>query len=252
VEGDLSHALGVVIRLEEAPRLTVAGRTDAGVHARGQVVHVDLPEASWHALPGRSSRSPAESLVRRLAGLLRDDVVVGGAALAPAGFDARFSAIWRRYAYRVADADAPRDPLRRGHVLWLKPGHRLDVPAMDLAVAALVGEHDFLPFCRPREGATTIRTVQALRWERDADGLAVAHVQADAFCHHMVRALVGVSLAVGEGSRAPTWPAELLAAGRRDSAVPVVAAHGLTLEEVGYPPEELLAERASAARNRRA
>lgn len=252
VEGNLAHALAVALRLGQPPRLTVAGRTDAGVHARGQVVHVDVPEADWDALPGRSSRPPSESLVRRLAGLLRDDLVVWGAALAPAGFDARFSAIWRRYAYRVADADSPRDPLRRGHVLWLRHGHRLEVSAMDFAVAALVGEHDFLPFCRPREGATTIRTVQALGWEREPDGMVVAHVQADAFCHHMVRALVGVSLAVGEGSRPPTWPAELLSAGRRDSAVPVVAAHGLTLEEVGYPPDDLLAERASAARRRRA
>lgn len=248
VEGELSSALARVLRLEQPARLTVAGRTDAGVHARAQVAHLDLPIPAWEAVVGHSAAEPGEVVVRRLAAVLGADVVVTGAHVAADGFDARFSAVWRRYAYRVADTHAARDPLRRGHVLWLKAGRRLDVSAMDDAVSALVGEHDFLPFCRPRGGATTIRTLQVLRWERDDDGLAVANVQADAFCHHMVRALVGVSLAVGDGSRPATWPTELLAAGRRDSAVPVAAAHGLTLEEVAYPPADRLAERARTAR----
>ncbi len=258
VQGTVEEALATVLRTPA--RLTVAGRTDAGVHARGQVAHVDLPRAAWEALPGRSDRTPEEALVARLAGVLgrgarprgASDVVVRRAAVAPAGFDARFSAVWRRYAYRVADSVADRDPLRRHDVLW--HGHRLDVDAMDLAAQLLVGEHDFAAYCKPREGATTIRTLQELRWRRmpaDAPGagLVVATVRADAFCHSMVRALVGASLAVGEGRRPVDWPATVLRAARRDPAVGVVAAHGLTLEEVAYPADDELAARAAEARN---
>ncbi|WP_324649621.1 tRNA pseudouridine synthase A [Georgenia sp. H159] len=255
VQGTLEAALATVLRLPGAARLTVAGRTDAGVHARGQVAHVDVPRAAWDAVPGRSDRSPGEALVSRLAGVLgRDarprgagDVVVVRAGLAPPGFDARFSAVWRRYVYRVADTAAARDPLRRHDVLW--HGRPLDVGAMDVAAGLLVGEQDFAAYCKPREGATTIRTLQAMRWEREGDdGLVVATVRADAFCHSMVRALVGAGLAVGEGRRPLDWPAAVLAARRRDPAVTVAPAHGLTLEEVGYPPEEALAARAAEAR----
>ena len=260
VQGTLEEALGTVLRLAPAPRLTVAGRTDAGVHARGQVAHVDVPRDAWEALPGRSDRRPEEALVSRLAGVLgRDtrprgaaDVVVRRARVAPPGFDARFSATWRRYAYRIADGWESRDPLRRHDVLWHV--RRLDVAAMDVAAQLLLGEHDFAAYCRPREGATTIRTLQELRWRRTPDGepdagLVVATVRADAFCHSMVRALVGASLAVGEGRRPVDWPAAVLAARRRDPAVTVAPAHGLTLEEVRYPPDDDLAARAAAARN---
>lgn len=242
----LEAALGQVLRLSEPVRLTVAGRTDAGVHARGQVAHAVVPEPAWLATPGRSGRPPAAALVPRLAAVLPADVVVHRAAPAPDGFDARFSALWRRYAYRVADAPATRDPLRRTEVLW----HRrpLDVPAMDAAARLLVGEHDFAAYCRPRPGATTIRELQRFAWVRDEDGLVVAHVRADAFCHSMVRALVGASIAVGEGRRPPTWPAAILAAGARDSAVTVAPARGLTLEEVAYPPPGELAARAARTR----
>ena len=172
-------------------------------------------------------------------------------AVAPAadGFDARFSAEWRRYAYRVADGPALADPLTRGHVLsWPRP---LDVEAIAAASRPLVGLHDFAAFCKQREGATTVRTLLDLTCERDASGLVVATVRADAFCHHMVRSLVGCLLAVGEGRRAVTWPAEILAAAVRDPAVAVVAAHGLTLEEVGYPDDADVAARADRARARR-
>ncbi|HZI98803.1 MAG TPA: tRNA pseudouridine(38-40) synthase TruA [Actinomycetales bacterium] len=249
VEDLLAEALGRVLRMDPAPRLTVAGRTDAGVHARGQVCHADVPASSWDRLPSRPGTGAAEWLVRRLAGVLPADVVVRRARLAPEDFHARFSAVSRRYVYRVADDERLRDPLRRRHVLWLR--RALDVPAMHEATQPLIGEHDFLPFCRPRPGATTVRTLTELRWERDTDGLAVATVVADAFCHHMVRALVGVSLAVGEGRRPPSWPGQVLAAGRRDSAVLVAPPQGLTLEGVEYPSDDEVAARAARTRARR-
>lgn len=260
VQGVLEEALSTVLRLPEPARLTVAGRTDAGVHARGQVAHLDVPVSAWRGVVGRSDRTPGQALVTRLAGVLgrgqrprgASDVVVHEATRAPAGFDARFSAVSRRYRYRLSDAAGGRDPLRRQDVLWHP--RELDVEAMDLAASWLRGEHDFAAYCKPREGATTIRTLLALTWRRvpagEPDGgLVVADVRADAFCHSMVRALVGASLAVGEGRRPVSWPAEVLAAARRDPAVSVAPAHGLTLEEVGYPEDRDLAARARAARN---
>jgi len=238
VQGTLEAALATVLRVAEAP-VVCAGRTDTGVHARGQVVHLDLPDGA----------SYDDRLERRLNGILPPDVRVRAVASAPEGFDARFSASWRRYAYRVADTPALVDPLVRGHVLaWPRP---LDVSAMAAASRPLLGLQDFAAFCKRREGATTIRTLQRLGWERDAAGLAVATVRADAFCHHMVRSLVGCLLAVGDGRRPMGWPAEVLAAGVRDPAVAVVPAHGLTLEEVGYPDDEELAAQADRARARR-
>ncbi len=238
VEGELGAALATVLRVERV-ELTCAGRTDAGVHARGQVVHADLDALT----------EGPEWLARRLNGVLTNDVRVRRAVEAPAGFDARFSAMWRRYAYRVADRPEAVDPLRRGQVLaWGRP---VDEAVMNAAALALLGEHDFAAFCKQREGATTIRTLIDLRWEREPDGLLVAHVRADAFCHSMVRSLVGCLLAVGDGRRSGEWAAEVLAAERRDSAVTVAAAHGLTLEEVAYPPDAELAARVEITRARR-
>ena len=249
VQAVLEEALGLVLRLVPAPSLTVAGRTDAGVHARGQVCHVDLPAPTWEALPGRSDRPPGESLVHRLAGVVPRDVRVRAAGVAPAGFDARFSAISRRYAYRVSDAPWGVDPLRRLDVL----DHRraLDAGAMNAAASGLLGEHDFVAYCRPRPGASTVRSLQELGWTRQSDGLLVASVVADAFCHHLVRALVGALIAVGEGRRPVEWPAQVLQARRRDGAVTVAPPHGLTLEEVAYPPDAELGERARVARRGR-
>ena len=258
VQGVLEDGLATVLRTAAhgapPPHVTVAGRTDAGVHARGQVAHVDVPSEVLELVRGRSDRPALDALVTRLAGVLPADLVVHRATRAPEGFDARFSALRRRYAYRVCDDPAARDPLTRAHVLWHR--HPLDVDAMHAAAAALRGRHDFAAYCKPRAGATTIRTLEELSWSRPTHGpdagLVVARVQADAFCHSMVRALVGASLAVGEGRRPVEWPAELLAARRRDPAAHVVAAHGLTLEEVGYPPDEQLAARADQTRARRA
>lgn len=245
VQGTLEAALAQVLRVERAAS-TVAGRTDTGVHARGQVAHLDVDPDTLVAAAGRSHRPPAEALLRRLNGVLPADLRVHRVAEAPNGFDARFSAVWRRYAYRIADAPALVDPLSRRSVLaWGRP---LDLPAMNEAADPLRGEHDFAAFCRRREGATTIRTLLDLHWQRDEHGLAVATVRADAFCHNMVRALVGAMIAVGEGRREPGWTAEVLRRRERDPAVTVVHAHGLTLEEVGYPDDAGLAAQARAAR----
>ncbi|MBY8881839.1 tRNA pseudouridine(38-40) synthase TruA [Actinacidiphila acidipaludis] len=241
VQGELESAIRTVLRLPEPVELTVAGRTDAGVHARGQVAHVDLPAEVWAA--------EGEKLRRRLAGRLPWDVRVWQVGEAPAGFNARFSAIWRRYAYRVGDHPGGVDPLLRGHVLW--HDRPVDVDAMNTAAALMLGEHDFAAYCKKREGATTIRTLLDLHWERTPEGLAVATVRADAFCHNMVRALVGAMLLVGDGHRALGFPAEVLAGRVRHSAVNVVRPHGLTLEEVGYPPDDQLAARNLQARNLR-
>jgi tRNA pseudouridine38-40 synthase len=227
-----------VLRLAEPAALTVAGRTDAGVHARGQVSHVDIP-----------ADLPVAGLERRLNGTLPDDIRVHRVGVAPEGFDARFSAIWRRYAYRLSDGPESADPLRRREVLpypW-----PLDLSAMNASAAQLLGEHDFAAYCKRREGATTIRALLDFGWERTDAGLVVARVVADAFCHSMVRALVGALLAVGTGRKPVEWPGQVLAAGVRDSAVQVLPARGLTLEEVGYPPDGELAARADEARRMR-
>jgi tRNA pseudouridine38-40 synthase len=241
VQETLESALAQVLRLPEPPVLTVAGRTDAGVHARGQVAHCDVPVAQWAA--------GAATAVRRLARRLPPDVRVHRIFPAPVGFDARFSAIWRRYAYRVCDDAAAADPLARGVTLWYR--HQLDIEAMNEAGRTCLGEHDFAAFCRRRDGASTVRALLRLDWSRTAPSLAEATVVADAFCHNMVRALVGALLRVGDGSKPPDWPARVLAASVRDPGVPVLPPHGLCLEEVGYPSDAGLSARAAESRNRR-
>ena len=267
VEGVLTDALRTVLR--SPVRLTVAGRTDAGVHAAAQVAHLDVSREAWAGLPGRSDRPPGTALLARLAGVLArearglpgtprgaSDIAVTGARVVPAAFDARFSAVGRRYVYRIADAGSPRDPARRGQVLW--EAGRLDVDAMAASAAPLLGEHDFLSYCRPRAGATTIRTLRRLEWRRAATGdpggdagLVALTVEADAFCHSMVRSLVGAGIAVGRGRRPPAWPAALLAARSRRDAAPLAPAHGLTLEAVDYPADDELAAQAERARTLR-
>jgi tRNA pseudouridine38-40 synthase len=237
----LAGALGRALATDEPPALTVAGRTDAGVHARGQVAHADVAERAW--------APAASSALRRLNRVLPADVRVHAVGEAPAGFDARFSAVWRRYSYRVCDSQARADPLRRHDTLW----HRrpLDPGPMNEAAAACLGEHDFAAFCRRREGASTVRELVRLEWHRDETGVITATAVADAFCHNMVRALVGALLAVGDGRRPAGWLAALLAAGVRDPAVTVAPPHPLCLEEVGYPPDDDLAARASLTRRLR-
>lgn len=245
VQEDLTTALTTVLRVPEGSlTLTCAGRTDSGVHARGQVAHVDVPDDVVALGPDQFHR-----LGLRVNGVLQPDVRVHRIVVAPAGFDARFSALWRRYAYRIADDPALVDPLRRRHVLfWPRP---LDLDLMNEAAASLVGLQDFAAFCKRREGATTVRTLLDLEWNRDETGVAVGHVRADAFCHSMVRGLVGCLVHVGDGRRPPEWAAELLTARRRDPGLHVLRAKGLTLEEVAYPDESGLAERARQTAARR-
>jgi tRNA pseudouridine38-40 synthase len=238
VEEELSVGLGRVLRLGAPVPLTVAGRTDTGVHARGQVAHADVPADAWAA--------HGEAALRRLASALPPDIRVRAIGAAPEGFDARFSALWRRYSYRICDNPASADPLRRRDTL-VHP-HPLDLAAMNEAAGRLLGEHDFAAFCRRREGATTVRALRRLDWERDSADVAVATIIADAFCHNMVRALVGALISVGEGSQPPSWPAAVLAAAVRDPQVRVVPPHGLSLEEVRYPEPDQLAARAALTR----
>lgn len=237
VQGTLETALGVALQTPP-PRLTVAGRTDAGVHARGQVCHLDLPAATAESLE-------PTTLVRRLARLLPDDLRVRRVVVVSADFDARFAALARRYCYRICADLAAVDPIRRHDVLaWPR---QLDVSAMNAAAALLVGEHDFVAFCRQRPGASSVRNVQELCWTADGD-LLCCRVVADAFCHQMVRSIVGALVMVGEGAREPAWMQTLLRAGRRDSAVRVLPPHGLTLEEVRYPSASEWAARVATTR----
>ncbi len=246
VQGVLERALATVLHLGDSPATTVAGRTDAGVHATGQVAHVDVPAPALDAVAARDGALGTDVVRRRLAGLLPDDVGVRAVSVAAPGFDARFSALARGYLYRVTDAFP--NPLRRRDTLaWPR---RLDATAMAAAGQRLLGEYDWAAYCRRREGATTIRRLQRLDVVR-RDGLVAVDVEADAFCHGMVRAVVGALLAVGEGRRPPHWPRHVLRAGQRDAAVTVAPAHGLTLVGVRYPPDDALATRAAQARRRR-
>ena len=222
--------------------LTVAGRTDAGVHATGQVCHADVRAAAWAGV--------RDTVVRRLAGLLPADVRVLAAVEVPVSFDARFGALCRRYEYRVTDAPWGADPLAARYTLaWPRP---LDLPSLSAAAAGLVGERDFAAYCKRKEHSTTIRALTRLDWRRAPDGVLVATVEADAFCQAMVRSLVGALLAVGDGRRPVPWPAGLLARTERANAVVVAPPHGLTLVGVRYPADPAgYAERAALTRNRR-
>ena len=230
--GVLEDTIAQVLR-GAVRRLTVAGRTDAGVHATGQVSHVDLP-----------ADVDVPALLYRLNRALPPDVRILGAREVSPAFDARFAALRRHYTYRVSDR--PVEPLVRNHIVgWPRP---LDLAALNAAAANLLGTHDFVAFCKRREGATTIRELQRLDW-REVDGVFVAHVSADAFCHSMVRSLVGALLAVGEGRKPVDWPGTLLTAESRASGVTVAPAHGLVLTGVDYPPDDQLAARAELTRN---
>lgn len=242
VAGVLMAGLSRLCGEDGATGLTCAGRTDAGVHATGQVCHVDLSVKAYRRI--------GDSLPHRLDAVLPADVRVRAATEVPDDFDARFSALYRRYGYRVDDAPWGVEPLRRRDTAaWPRP---LDPDRLNAAVRGLLGEHDFAAFCRRKENATTVRAITALGWRRDPDGVLVATVQADAFCQSMVRSLVGAMLVVGDGRREPDWPASLLVRRERAGEVTVAPAHGLTLIAVGYPDgSREYGERAEVTRRRR-
>ena len=243
VQEVLEFHITQVLRLRNPARLVVAGRTDASVHARGQVCHLDVPFE-----PGGPGPSPAE-LQRLLGRVLPRDVVVASVRQAPPGFEARFSAIWRRYCYRVIDSEHTPDPLQRRHVVAVR--HPVDVDVLNDATQSLTGLRDFAAFCKPREGATTIRDLSELSATQRDDGVIEIHLLADAFCRSMVRSVVGALVAVGGGRRDVAWLEDVATHPSRHHQILVMPGHGLTLEEVGYPPDEALAARAALARSRR-
>ncbi|WP_244893189.1 tRNA pseudouridine(38-40) synthase TruA [Agreia bicolorata] len=245
VQGVLEEALDTIYhRHGPAPTLVVAGRTDAGVHATGQVAHLDLTLA-------QAARLAPEALARRINGVLgsTSDVVVTSSARADPHFDARFSATWRRYEYRLADASTERNPLER--TFTAAYAGSLDAALMHAAAQSLLGLRDFASFCKPREGATTIRSLQSFTWQRDDEGVLVSRLQADAFCHSMVRALVGACVGVGEGRFDTSELVSLSDALERTSAFKVMPARGLILREVGYPEASGFADRALQTRAKR-
>ena len=234
VQTTLEVALQMVLRLDRQPTTVVAGRTDTGVHARAQVVHVDVPDISAAML---------KPLRRQLNGVLPEDVRVHTTAVAPAGFDARYSALARRYSYRLVDAPAV-DPLERLSVVLHR--QHLDLVLLNRASEKLLGLHDFSAFSKRTDKGTAIRTLQEFAWHRDQYDVVVARVKADAFCHSMVRSLVGALVHVGDGRRDVDWPAQLLAEGQRKS--PVAPARGLVLEQVYYPVDDQLLSRQTITR----
>jgi tRNA pseudouridine38-40 synthase len=249
VAGVLDDALSTVFRVPV--QLRAAGRTDAGVHATGQVAHVDVPiDALPNAYPRATRAGDREflPLVRRLARFLPADVRILDIDRAPAGFDARFSALRRHYVYRLSIAPYGVEPQEARFVTaWPRP---LDVEAMAMASRNLLGLHDFAAFCRQREGATTIRDLQRLDWSRNGDRVS-AYVTADAFCWSMVRSLVGALLAVGEHRREIGWCATLLTSTQRSSDFAAAPPHGLTLVGVDYPPDDQLEARTKVTRDLR-
>jgi tRNA pseudouridine38-40 synthase len=242
VQGELEGWITRILRLDEPAQLVCAGRTDAGVHARGQVAHLDLDPPVI--------TDGGEPLVRRLNKVLGGECVVRRISAAPLGFDARFAAIWRRYVYRLSDAAVPPDPLYRFQVAQVRS--EVDLARLNEEAAALTGLREFGAFCRRREGGSTIRTLLELVGRRVPSGPMLGVIEctarADAFCHSMVRSLVGALVAVATGQRDHEWLAAITGRGVRDSTIPVMPAAGLTLEEVGYPADQELATRALEAR----
>jgi tRNA pseudouridine38-40 synthase len=246
VQNELEQALATTLRIDRSlVRTVVAGRTDAGVHALGQVCHFDLPEGVELTTAGLAN------LGKKVQGALRQEpITITRISLAPEGFDARFSPLARTYHYRIADIQAANNPLHRAFTV--RNTYPLDLSAMVELGHQLVGLHDWAAFCQPRVGATTIRELQAYEWVRDHDGVMVATITADAFCHSMVRALVGAAVGVGRGKITIAQVLAIREAKKRTSDFVIMPAHGLALVSVAYPEESEMAERAALTRNRRA
>lgn len=246
VQDEVEKALATALRIDRSlVRTVVAGRTDAGVHALGQVCHCDLPEGLELTTAGLAN------LAKKVQGALRQEpITINRISVAPEGFDARFSPLSRTYQYRIADSQAANNPLHRAFTV--QNTHPLDFDAMVELGHALVGLHDWAAFCRPRVGATTIRELQSYEWVRDHDGVLVATITSDAFCHSMVRALVGAAVAVGRGKLTIAQVLAIREAKKRTSDFVIMPPHGLALVSIAYPDDAELAERAALTRNRRA
>jgi len=236
VQECVEQALATVSQI--TPETIVAGRTDAGVHATGQVIHVDLPETLG-----------LDDLVYKLNRLLDEDIRIHNISIAPEAFHARFSALRRYYRYKILDDNKVLDPLDRLDVSsWYRP---LDCDVMNKTSALLLGEHDFAAFCKYREGATTIRTLEKYEWKRSPEGFLVADIVADAFCYSMVRNLVGAVVCVADGRFDPEWIVGVLNNKERVSDSLVFPSRGLTLYQVDYPNDAELLERAKKTIARR-
>lgn len=278
VQGELEQALHTILRVsaddpDEPLRLTVAGRTDTGVHALHQVCHLDVGEATLDRCVGHMGVPAPEALFRRLSRMVPDDIAIHAVSVAPEGFDARFSALERTYVYRICDDARPVDPRMRGFVLALDD--RLDLDAMNAAAAMTIGLHDFGSFATPNPGGTTIREVKRAHWSRipvsplvpgasggagtaggytvpaAESGLVCFTIVADAFARNMVRSLVNACVKVGQGRKDLDWFAEKMATPLREGSTGPIAPQGLTLEYVAYPAADQLAARAEAIRAKR-
>ena len=235
VQEEVEKAIGTVTQSKIDS--IVAGRTDAGVHATGQVIHVDVPEGI-----------SLDDIAYKLNRILDEDIRITHVSIAPEAFHARFSALRRSYTYKILDNNLPIPPINRIDIAsWYRP---LDVKLMNEASSLVLGHHDFAAFCKFREGGTTIRTLETFHWERQGD-LLVASIIADAFCYSMVRNLVGAVVCVADGRKESTWIGELLANKERVSDSLVFPARGLTLSSVEYPTDDQLLERAKVTIGKR-
>ena len=236
VQQTVEEAISTVTQLKA--ETIVAGRTDAGVHATGQVIHVDIPESI-----------ELDDLAYKLNRILDEDIRINQITIAPPAFHARFSALRRYYEYRILDENKVIPPLARFNTEpWYRP---LDLDLMNKASALLLGTHDYAAFCKFREGATTIRTLETYSWRRDNQGVLIADVVADAFCYSMVRNLVGAIVCVADGRKDASWISTLLENRERVSDSMVFPGRGLTLYKVDYPSDAELLERAAKTIARR-
>jgi tRNA pseudouridine38-40 synthase len=246
VQSELESALQKLTRI--AVDTVVAGRTDAGVHATGQVVHVDIPEVEKGPYAKKVTWN-FDDLPYRVNRILDEDVQILKASIAPPAFHARFSALRRHYQYKILDSNQVVLPLRRFDVA---PWYRLlDVNLMNQASQLLLGQNNFAAFCKFRESATTIRTLETFSWVRDDEGFLVAEVVADAFCYSMVRNLVGAVVCVGDGRFPVAWVTDVLNNRERISDSLVFPSRGLTFRQVDYPTDEELLARSGMTMRRR-
>ena len=242
VQGEMESVLEPLTRNSIA--LQIAGRTDAGVHAMAQVAHFDLPERDQNG-----DAWDVADIAYRLNRMLTEEIRIHSITLAPEFFHARFSALSRSYIYKIADGGQLLPPLLRyDTATWYRP---LDIAKMSEAIAPLLGEHDFAAFCKARETGTTIRTLKEFSFARGDDNFITARITADAFCHSMVRSLIGAAVCVGEGRFKPSWMKEVLDGRERIGESLVFPARGLTLTNVTYPSETELEARLAITVRRR-